>query len=180
MFGGSPIRVAVPPIFEAIASEIRRGTGLNFIISARERIIGLMSNTVVTLSSTPERTAVVKVMAKTVISQLPLVILRLLMAIYWKIPVFERTPTTIIIPINRPIVLKSIKRTATSAGRSCVTMRKAAPRRAATLLESFPVPIIAKIVINIPNVIQAWICIFHHRLLTNFSLYNYSGMATRV
>ena len=52
MFGGSPISVAVPPMFEAITSAIRNGTGSTSRRVARRRASpGAISSTVVTLSS---------------------------------------------------------------------------------------------------------------------------------
>jgi len=59
MFGGSPIRVAVPPMFEASASAIRNGTGGRASRSQTSRVTGAMSSTVVTLSSSADATAVI-------------------------------------------------------------------------------------------------------------------------
>ncbi len=59
MLGGSPTRVAVPPMFEATAAATRNGTGLSsnrFVISS---VTGAMRRTVVTLSSMAERPAVI-------------------------------------------------------------------------------------------------------------------------
>ena len=61
MFGGSPINVAVPPTLEAIISAIKKGTGLTFKISQITIVIGPISNTVVTLSRTPESIAVINI-----------------------------------------------------------------------------------------------------------------------
>ncbi len=58
MFGGSPIRVAVPPMFDASASAMRNGTGGRPSRSQTSRVTGAMSSTVVTLSSSAEATAV--------------------------------------------------------------------------------------------------------------------------
>ena len=58
MFGGSPIRVAVPPMFDASASAMRNGTGCRPSRSQTSRVTGAMSSTVVTLSSSAEATAV--------------------------------------------------------------------------------------------------------------------------
>ena len=50
MFGGSPIRVAVPPMFDENISAIRNGTGLISSFSAIANVIGITRMTVVTLS----------------------------------------------------------------------------------------------------------------------------------
>ena len=52
MLGGSPTRVAVPPIFESMASAIRKGMGLSNSMRAINTVSGAKINTVVTLSST--------------------------------------------------------------------------------------------------------------------------------
>ena len=58
MFGGSPIRVAVPPMLDASASAIRNGTGGTPSRSQTSKVTGATSSTVVTLSSSAEATAV--------------------------------------------------------------------------------------------------------------------------
>lgn len=50
ILGGSPIKVAVPPIFENSTSDIRNGKGLMFKIVVIENVTGTINNTVVTLS----------------------------------------------------------------------------------------------------------------------------------
>ncbi len=50
ILGGSPITVAVPPIFEARASEMRRGMGLILRTFESSRVAGTIRRTVVTLS----------------------------------------------------------------------------------------------------------------------------------
>ena len=57
-FGGSPIRVAVPPMLDARASTMRKGTGSRSSSSAMSRVTGAKSSTVVTLSNRAENTAV--------------------------------------------------------------------------------------------------------------------------
>ena len=59
MFGGSPISVAVPPMFEAITSMITSGIGSMSSASASRNVIGTISSTVVRLSRNAESTAVV-------------------------------------------------------------------------------------------------------------------------
>ena len=58
MFGGSPMRVAVPPMFEAKIWLIRYGNGETPRVRAIDSVTGVSRTTVVTLSSTAARTAV--------------------------------------------------------------------------------------------------------------------------
>ena len=57
-FGGSPIRVATPPVFDRIASPIRYGIGVVPISSAIDRVTGATTMIVVTLSNTIDTTVV--------------------------------------------------------------------------------------------------------------------------
>ena len=58
MFGGSPMSVAVPPMFEAMICVSRNGIGERRSLLVMENVTGTMSSTVVTLSRNPEKTAV--------------------------------------------------------------------------------------------------------------------------
>ena len=58
MFGGSPIIVAAPPIFENNTSEIKIGIGFKSRTCAILMVTGVRRSIVVTLSKTAERTAV--------------------------------------------------------------------------------------------------------------------------
>ena len=58
IFGGSPINVAVPPIFDEIISVIKIGTGEIESSFAMMKVIGIIRITVVTLSKNAEITAV--------------------------------------------------------------------------------------------------------------------------
>ena len=58
MFGGSPTRVAVPPMFDARMIAIRNGIGLILRLAAINRVTGAIKITMVTLSSIAEVTAV--------------------------------------------------------------------------------------------------------------------------
>ena len=55
---GSPIRVANPPIFAAITSEITKGKGSNFSCFANNIETGAINKIVVTLSKKAEHKAV--------------------------------------------------------------------------------------------------------------------------
>ena len=50
ILGGSPIKVAVPPILEATISVKRKGMGFISNFFAIEKVIGIINITVVTLS----------------------------------------------------------------------------------------------------------------------------------
>src|SRR3990170_2928220 len=56
MLGGSPMSVAAPPILEASASEMRKGTALTRSDPATKIVTGAISTTVVTLSRKAEAT----------------------------------------------------------------------------------------------------------------------------
>ena len=58
MLGGSPMRVAVPPMFEARIWLIRYGNGETLRVRAIDSVTGVSSTTVVTLSRTAASTAV--------------------------------------------------------------------------------------------------------------------------
>ena len=59
MFGGSPISVAVPPMFETMISMITSGIGSMSSASASRNVIGTTSRIVVRLSRNADSTAVV-------------------------------------------------------------------------------------------------------------------------
>ena len=59
ILGGSPINVEVPPTFDAIICVIKNGIGLIERISLITSVIGPINNTVVTLSSIADKTAVI-------------------------------------------------------------------------------------------------------------------------
>ncbi len=65
MFGGSPIRVAVPPMFEAITSITISGIGSMSRASARRKVIGTIRRIVVRLSRKADSTAVVTASERT-------------------------------------------------------------------------------------------------------------------
>ena len=72
MLGGSPISVAVPPMFDASTSAMRNGTGLTPSRSQTRSVTGAMSSTVVTLSSSADATAVIIVSSTMTANGLPL------------------------------------------------------------------------------------------------------------
>ncbi|KHF28347.1 hypothetical protein LR68_02889 [Anoxybacillus sp. BCO1] len=104
MFGGSPINVAVPPMFEKSTSEIKNGTGSTSNIRVMENVTGTINKTVVTLSKKAERTAVSKDKMTKMLIGLPFAIFAALTATYWKKPDLLVMLTRIIIPIKSVIV----------------------------------------------------------------------------
>ena len=58
MLGGSPMSVAVPPMFDARISVMKNGMGLTSSSLHTVSVMGPMSSTVVTLSRNAESTAV--------------------------------------------------------------------------------------------------------------------------
>ena len=107
MLGGSPMRVAVPPMLEAMIWVMKKGTGLVFSMLVMARVMGPMRSTVVTLSKNPESTAVM-IHSRSIRGQgRPLAILAALMAMYSKMPEFLTMATKSIMPMSTPMVLMS-------------------------------------------------------------------------
>jgi hypothetical protein len=108
MFGGSPIRVAVPPTFDASTSAIMNGIGDILSVLNTDTVMGTINSTVVTLSINIE-TVAVKMQKRTISFHIfPFDALLIFIPRYWNTPVSPNIATIIIIPNNRPIVLKSI------------------------------------------------------------------------
>ena len=108
MLGGSPIKVAVPPMLAAKISNIKYGYGLTFNFSVIWKVTGTINKTVVTLSKKAEKNAVT--IAKTANNPLGLACTFFApqKATYWNIPDFSQMPTMVIMPISKAKVLKSI------------------------------------------------------------------------
>ena len=137
--GGSPISVAVPPILEAMICVIIYGTGSTFKIFVIAKVIGPTNNTVVTLSSIPEHTAVIKIKMTMIGQGRPFAIFAALIAMYSKIPEFLITATKSIIPTRMQMVSTSTASIQSSIERMWVSTKHAAPVNAATVLWTFPV-----------------------------------------
>ena len=108
MFGGSPTKVATPPMLEANTSAIRNGAGLIASRSQISRVTGAINKTVVTLSSSAEATAVTSTNRIMIRSGEPSARLADQIAMYSKTPVCRSTPTIIIIPSSRKMTSQSI------------------------------------------------------------------------
>ena len=134
ILGGSPIRVAVPPMFEARISVTKKGIGL---ISSKSLqtvyVTGPIRRIVVTLSSSAESTAVMIVKASMISQGLPFTSFADLIARYSKIPDPFTTPTNNIIPTSTPSVLKSICSIPVSKSMIPNRISATAPQRAAVV-----------------------------------------------
>ena len=108
MFGGSPISVVAPPMFDAKIWAKISDIGLIFSSLHTEIVTGTISSTIVTLSRNAEPTAVIIDSKTSNFHTLPFEIFAALMPMYWNIPVSPKIPTITIIPKRRPIVLKSM------------------------------------------------------------------------
>ena len=73
IFGGSPIKVAVPPIFDASTSVIKNGTGSHSNSFAITKVTGITRTTVVTLSKNADAIAVKAANAKRTVFGCPFV-----------------------------------------------------------------------------------------------------------
>ena len=107
MLGGSPIKVAAPPMLEAKTSAIKKGTGLMSSRSHTRRVTGAISSTVVTLSRNAEASAVTSTSKIITRSGEPLARLAAQMARNSNTPVFRSTLTMIIMPSSRKITFQS-------------------------------------------------------------------------
>ena len=136
IFGGSPMRVAVPPILDMSICETRNGYGFTSSSSVIRSVMGTVRRTVVTLSSRAERMAVTQESAMSIFHGSPFDAFAAFMATYWNMPVLWQMKTMSIMPMRRPMVLKSIPCTAASWFRTPRTMSVDAPRSATTALLS--------------------------------------------
>ena len=107
MLGGSPMRVAVPPMLEAMIWESRKGTGLTSRIWVMAMVMGPISSTVVTLSRKAESTAVMTVKTARMAMGWPRVSLADQMAMYSNRPEHFTTATKSIMPTRTPMVFRS-------------------------------------------------------------------------
>jgi hypothetical protein len=108
MFGGSPIRVAAPPMFEASTSAMRNGVGLMSSRSHTSSVTGAMSSTVVTLSRNAEAIAVMRTSRTIIRNGEPLARFAAQMATYSNTPVRRSTLTMTIIPNRRKTTSQSM------------------------------------------------------------------------
>ena len=107
MLGGSPTRVAVPPMFDANTSASRYGTGGNANRWHSRIVTGATSNTVVTLSSSADATPVIRINRTISGNGRPRARFADQIARYSKTPVSRITLTMIIIPSSRKMTFQS-------------------------------------------------------------------------
>ena len=137
MLGGSPISVAVPPMLEAIASAIRNGIGGTPSRSHTSSVTGATSSTVVTLSSSAEAAAVIRISITITANGRPRARLADQIARYSNTPVCLTTLTMIIIPSSRKMTFQStpvssLKNAVFASTTPSSTMAAAPPSAAAT------------------------------------------------
>ena len=108
MFGGSPIKVAVPPIFDAKISVIKNGRGFMSNSFAIANVIGIIKITVVTLSKNAETTAVKIAKQNKITFGRPFVFFNIAFASQLNIPLRVAILTIIIIETSKKITLKSM------------------------------------------------------------------------
>ena len=108
IFGGSPIRVAVPPIFDEKISVNKNGIGSIFNFLAMANVIGMIKITVVTLSRKALVIAVNRPKAQSTFIGCPLVNFNNSLATQLNIPLLVVIDTIIIIETSKNITLKSI------------------------------------------------------------------------
>ena len=124
------MRVAVPPMLEAMISARKKGT--TSMLSRRHTVMvmGPMSRTVVTLSSRAESSAVRQTKSTMTCQGLPFARRAHLMARYSKMPESLTTATKSIMPKSTPSVLKSTWLMAWSKVTTWTTSRIIAPTMA--------------------------------------------------
>ena len=128
MFGGSPIKVAVPPMLDAIASAIRNGTGRHPSRSHTSSVTGATSSTVVTLSSSADATAVITTSITMIANGLPRARLADQMARYSNTPVCLTMLTMTIIPSSKKMTFQSTP-VSSLKNAACASTRRARPSR---------------------------------------------------
>ena len=135
MFGGSPMSVAVPPMFAATTSMITSGSASISSSSAIRNVTGTMSRIVVRLSRNAESSAVAVVSSATSASGRPCASCAARIATNVNTPVVSVSRTAIIIPASRPSVSNSIASSAPCWSIDPSTTTSAAPANA-TLVRS--------------------------------------------
>ena len=163
MFGGSPMSVAVPPMFDARISVMKNGMGLMSSSLHTVRVMGPMSSTVVTLSRNAESTAVSSTNSSMIFHGSPLAKRAHLMARNSNTPDSFTTDTNNIMPSSTPSVLKSMCSMAASNGMTCSASTSIAPVMAASERCSFSV-MMASMTMTNTAMATIWLTSIKHRL----------------
>jgi len=114
MFGGSPMRVAVPPMLQASISAMRNGSGFSRSCSVTKRVTGTTSTTIVTLSRKAELSAVTTQRTRRIRTGRPRPSRTAWTASHWKSPVSRRMLAMTIIPTSRKMTFQSMARNASA------------------------------------------------------------------
>ncbi len=131
MLGGSPMSVAVPPMFDAMTSPRKNGTGCRFRRRQRVRVTGPTKSTVVTLSRKADRQAVSTMSRAMMRHGRPRAARAQRMARYSKTPDCLTTATNSIMPSSTPRVFRSTWSMACSKDTTCSRSSSTAPASAA-------------------------------------------------
>jgi hypothetical protein len=141
ILGGSPISVAVPPMFDAMAQEIRYGRGSTSRASAIRIVTGTIRSTVVTLSSKALRTAVTVAKIASILKGSPFPHLALFIAMYSNTPVGLMRFMMTIIEIRRNMTFQSTPYSSTWKASCCCSIFRTSisppPKSATTVLWIF-------------------------------------------
>ena len=137
MFGGSPISVAVPPMFEKIASRIRIGAVGSRRSCVMRIVTGAIRITVVTLSMNAEMNAVAQRNSSTTSAPFPRVCRAIVTARYSKTPVVAMMLTITIMPMRSPSTFRSIFPSISVNPATPTATMSPAPRMEAIVLSIF-------------------------------------------
>jgi hypothetical protein len=108
IFGGSPTRVAAPPMLEANTSAMRNGTGLISSRSHSSSVTGAINNTETTLGRMADDRAITSISRIMMRSGEPLERLTAQIAAYSNAPVWRMMLTMIIMPSIKKMTSQSI------------------------------------------------------------------------
>ena len=162
MLGGSPMSVAVPPMFDASISVMKNGMGLTSSSLHTVSVMGPMSSTVVTLSRNAESTAVSSTNSSMIFQGSPFASRAHLMARNSNTPDSFTTDTNSIMPSSTPRVLKSMCSMAASNGMTCRANTIIAPVMAASDRCSFSVMMVIMTTTNTATA-TIWLTSMKHR-----------------
>ena len=163
MLGGSPIRVAVPPMFEAITSAMRNGAAGRPSRSHTSSVTGATSSTVVTLSKPADATAVMTTRITMTGYGRPRARFTAQIARYSNSPVRRSTATMSIMPMSSMMTFQSMpasgEKNACSASVAPMSSISAAPPSAAATRCTHSVAIRMYAATKMATAIQAMVVI---------------------
>jgi len=127
IFGGSPIKVAAPPMLEDNVCPKMKGIGEMSSALHIDIVTGTISKMIVTLSTNIEVIAVNEHNISISFQRLPLLSLVAFKPTQLNTPVSPIIATIIIMPRSKPIVLKSMRSIITSSASTGCTISKKIP-----------------------------------------------------